>query len=51
MPAIKRTGKSSGGTKGKVGTSNLFGRGRGKGPPSKIKRGGKMGAGTGGKNC
>ena len=41
MPSIKRTGTSSGGSKGKVGTSNLFGRGRGKGKPTKIKQHGK----------
>jgi hypothetical protein len=39
MPSkIKRTGRSSGGVKGKVGASNLFGRGRGKGAPTKIKK-------------
>lgn len=48
MPAIKRSGKSSGGTKGKVGTSNIFSRGSGKGPAKRIK---KMGTGHGGKNC
>lgn len=35
--SIKRTGTSSGGRKGKVGASNLFGRRKGKGKPSKIK--------------
>lgn len=39
--AIKRTGTSSGGTKGKVGTSNLFGRGRSKGKATAIKKHGK----------
>lgn len=48
MVPIKRSGKSSGGKKGKVGTSNLFGRGRSKGPAKKIKR---TGAGTGSSNC
>jgi hypothetical protein len=38
MTSIKRTGKSSGGKVGKVGTSNLFGRGRSKGAPTKIKK-------------
>jgi len=47
MVPIKRTGKSSGGKKGKVGTSNLFGRGKGKGPAKSI----KQGAGHGGKAC
>ena len=47
MP-IKRTGKSSGGVKGKVGTSNIFTRGRGKGAPTKIKRtGGKLNLASG----
>jgi hypothetical protein len=41
MVPIKRSGKSSGGTKGKVGAANLFGRGRGKGAPTKIKKSGK----------
>ena len=37
-PPIKRTGKSGGGRKGKVGTSNLFTRGSGKGPARSIKK-------------
>lgn len=41
MVPIKRSGKSSGGKKGKIGTSNLFGRKAGKGPASSIKKGGK----------
>lgn len=41
MAKIKRTGTSSGGKKGKVGTSNLFGRGKGKGPAKSIKAGSK----------
>jgi hypothetical protein len=41
MVPIKRGGKSSGGKKGKVGTSNLFGRGKGKGPATSIKKGSK----------
>jgi hypothetical protein len=44
---IKRTGKSSGGVKGKVGTSNLFGRNAPKKGAAKIKR---TGAGHG-SNC
>ena len=39
MSGIKRTGTSSGGKKGKIGTSNLFGRGKGKGAATKIKQG------------
>jgi hypothetical protein len=39
--AIKRTGTSSGGKKGKVGTSNIFTRGSGKGPATRIKKHGK----------
>jgi hypothetical protein len=38
MAGIKRTGKSSGGKKGKVGAANLFGRGKGKGPATAIKK-------------
>lgn len=38
---IKRTGKSSGGVKGKVGTANLFGKKAPKGVPRKIKLTGK----------
>lgn len=38
MVPIKRSGKSSGGVKGKVGTANLFGRKTSKTPPTKIKR-------------
>jgi hypothetical protein len=40
-PPIKRTGRSSGGKKGKVGTSNIFTRDRGKGPARSIKKHGK----------
>ena len=47
MVPIKRSGKSSGGKKGKVGASNLFGRKAGKGPARSI----KQGAGHGGKAC
>lgn len=40
-PPIKRTGTSSGGRPGKVGTSNIFTRGRGKGKATAIKKHGK----------
>lgn len=39
MVSIKRTGTSSGGKKGKVGTSNLFGKPKPKGATKKIKQG------------
>jgi hypothetical protein len=39
MVSIKRSGTSSGGKKGKVGTSNIFTKPKPKGRPSKIKRG------------
>jgi hypothetical protein len=41
MVPIKRSGKSSGGKKGKVGTANLFGRKASKGAATKIKQHGK----------
>jgi hypothetical protein len=48
MTPIKRSGKSSGGVKGKVGTSNLFGRKATKKSARKVKR---TGAGHGSANC
>lgn len=39
MPGIKRTGTSSGGKKGKVGTSNIFTKPAPKGKTKKIKQG------------
>jgi hypothetical protein len=38
MTSIKRTGKSSGGVKGKVGAANLFGRKTSRTGVRKIKR-------------
>jgi hypothetical protein len=46
MVPIKRTGKSSGGRKGKIGTSNT--KARAKGPATKIK---KHGAGHDSQAC